>query len=451
MSDSPIAGMAGVGDFVTNERPEAWRAGLLRQEPNGNAPLTALTALMPSRMVTDELYHYWRKDLPTQRVTITGIYTNAALSTKYTSGGVVGSRLFLKMSENDAKTLKYGDKLLLRDLADESVDVDSLVVGASVLNGASSSVCVQLMEADDNSVNTPARHLDTATVGLYIGSAYPDGSLHPQAIVYAENYVSNYCQIFRDSLNLTRRRQYTSTRTVNPYQEAKYDCFIRHTLGMEKAFIWGVSCGTSITDSESGQKITTMNGIKAQIANGAPSNIKYFQFDTDAKYKGKAWNDVGLEWLLDQMALSFKYRGGQSQGPRTKLVYAGDKALLGIQQMILGRSFTQFTLQPRTLEFGISVVSLISSFGRWDLMLHPLFSYETTNGTAMLVLDPTDLEYVYFSNSDTMYLDQKDKRMGEGGYDGLLEGYLTDCSISLGYPAQHMYLSGIGVNNSVVS
>lgn len=450
MSDSPIAGMAGVSDFVTNERPENWRAGLLRQEPNGDAPLTALTALMPSRTVDDELFHHWRKDLPTQRVTITGVYTNAALTTAYVSGGVVGSRVFLKMSENDAKTLKYGDKILLRDPDDESVDVDSLAVSSPVLNGASSSICVQLMEADDNSVRVPARRLNTATVGLYIGSAYPDGSLHPQSIVYAENYVSNYCQIFRDTLNLTRRRMYTGVRTVDPYQEAKYDCFIRHSLGMEKAFIWGVSCGTSITSSESGQKITTMNGIKAQIANGAPSNIKYFNFDTDTAYKGKTWNAVGLQWLLEQMELSFRYRGGQSRGPRTKLVYAGSKAILGIQTMLLNSAFTQFVLEPRTLEFGISVTSLISSFGRWDLMTHPLFSYETTNGNAMLVLDPTDLTYVYFKNSDTRFLSQKDKQMGEGGYDGVLEGYLTDCSIEVGYPAQHMYLSGIGVDNSVV-
>jgi len=451
MSDSPIAGMAGVDDFVTNENPEDWRAGLLREEPNGDAPLTALTALMPSRMVPSELYHWWRKDLPTQRVAITHIYTNTALTTLYTSGGVVGTRLFLKMSENDAKTLKYGDKMLLRDTADESVDVDSLVVGAPVLNGASSSICVQLMEADNNSVRIPARHLDTADVGLYIGSAYPDGSLHPQSIVYAENYVSNYCQIFRDSLNLTRRRRYTKTRTVDPYQESKYDCYMRHALGMEKAFIWGVSCGTSITDSESGQKITTMNGIKAQIANGAPSNIKYFQFDTNAAYKGKKWVDVGLEWLLEQMELSFRYRGGQNRSPRTKLVYAGSMAILGIQKMLLGRSFTQFVLQPNTLEFGISVTSLISSFGRWDLMTHPLFSYETTNSNAMLVLDPTDLEYVYFANSDTMFLEQKNKQVGEGGYDGVLEGYLTDCSIALGYPAQHMYLSSVGIDNNVLS
>ena len=46
-------GIRGTGSWVTDQRPKNWRESILFLYPNGMAPLTALTAKMPSQKVDD--------------------------------------------------------------------------------------------------------------------------------------------------------------------------------------------------------------------------------------------------------------------------------------------------------------------------------------------------------------------------------------------------------------
>lgn len=447
MTDSPIAGMLGVEDFVSNSRPENWRAGLFRQEPSGTAPITALTALMGDRVVDDEKYHWWRKDLPVMRATVTGIYTNAGLTTPYTSGGVANDTVYVKMAAAELDNFKPGHEVLLRYSDDASVDCVGIITGEPITNGSSSFVPVMLLEADDNSVTTPQHNLSDVDYIQIIGTAYEDGSVHPKSIAYTESEVWNYCQIFRDSLNLTGRRRATNTRTVDPYDEAKLDCINMHTMGMERAFIWGERSRT--TDrSANGQPRTTMRGLVRQVQEAEPDNVAYFDLDATADYAGKTWLEAGADWLEEKMEQSFRYKGSNGVGSSaSKLVYCGSQALLGIQKLV--RNKGTYTIESGEIDFGIKVTKLISAWGVWNLQTHPLFSYDPVTTYQMLVLEPVDLTYVYLKGRDTQFLPQGDKRWGLFGYDGVLEGYFTDCSIELHYPTQHMYLGGIGKDNTI--
>src|SRR3990170_2811715 len=94
-------GMRGTGDWVSNQRPENWREMMLYLYPNGKAPLTALMSKMSSEKTDDPIFHWWQKLLPDQRGTITGVYTDVGLSSAYTSGGIAGDIIYLKMSAAD--------------------------------------------------------------------------------------------------------------------------------------------------------------------------------------------------------------------------------------------------------------------------------------------------------------------------------------------------------------
>jgi len=257
MADTYFCGLRATGDLVTNELADNWRAGILRIFPNGMAPLTGLTALMTSEKLTEgPHYHWWTKTLTTQRATVTGIYTDAALGTAYTSGGVAGSILYVKMSEADSAYFRAGHQVLLRDASDYNVDVNAKVLSVTA-NGASSYIVVRLLEADDNATAT-SHDLSDADTCLIVGNINPQGGTRPEAITQGPTEFSNYTQIFRNSLDLARTLMQTRLRTGDAYQEAKKDALEQHSIEMEKAFFWGIQ---SSNTGANGKPETTTDGI----------------------------------------------------------------------------------------------------------------------------------------------------------------------------------------------
>jgi len=59
-----------------------------------------------------EVKYWWTKLLPTQAATVTGVYTDAAMSSAYTSGGVAGSVLYIKMASTDVIHFREGHTAL---------------------------------------------------------------------------------------------------------------------------------------------------------------------------------------------------------------------------------------------------------------------------------------------------------------------------------------------------
>src|SRR5574343_1485915 len=104
----PFMGMRGTGDWVADQRPKSWREMILYRYPNGTAPLTAIMSKMGSESVTDPEFNWWTKSLPTQRATVTGVYTDIALATAYVSGGAAGATLYVKMSAADVAQFREG-------------------------------------------------------------------------------------------------------------------------------------------------------------------------------------------------------------------------------------------------------------------------------------------------------------------------------------------------------
>lgn len=56
-----VAGLRGTGDFATDERPKNFREMILKRNPNGTAPLTALLAKMKKESVDDPEFAWWDK------------------------------------------------------------------------------------------------------------------------------------------------------------------------------------------------------------------------------------------------------------------------------------------------------------------------------------------------------------------------------------------------------
>jgi len=457
MSGTPFLGMRGTGDWATDQRPKSWREAILYLYPNGGAPLTAILSKMPEEKVTDPEFNWWTKKLPDQAGAVTGVYTDSGLSsaysTTYPSGGAgasSGATVYVKMAEATAKEFRVGHQVLLRDASDPYVDVNA-VVTARTLNGASSYLTCTLLEDDDNSYDvfsTSGHNLSDCDRIIIIGNVNEEGAAMPNAISYDPVKYTNYTQIFRTPLSITRTAMETRLRTGDAYKEMKREALEIHSIEMEKAFLFGIP--TENTGS-GGKPVRTTGGIIYFVRANVPANFNDFRLNSS--YSGKAWTDAGggEDWLDNYLEQVFRYGSGE------KLGLCGSGALLGLQK--LAKSGAHVNIQPTTAAYGIKVVEWLTPFGTLYLKTHPLLSQESSTRNSIVILEPRNLRYRYVTDTTFFGMD-KTGQQGPGAVstpgstygarvDAVSEEFLTESGLELWHPDTFMVLNGIGENSAV--
>lgn len=438
MSVVAFLGSRASEDFtVTGWRPENWRQKILERFPNGDAPLTAILSVMGSEKTDDPHFHWFTRKMSTQSVSGTAgafVYRNSDLSTAYAASSDVaaGTTVYVKMPVASVKEFRKGHQVLFRDASNYTNDLTGEVVGV-LQNGASSWVAVKTLEAD----GTGDGDLSDCDNFLIIGSLHAEGAAIGTGVTYDPVEGSNYTQIFRNPLSMTRTAMQTRLRTPDQYKDAKKQAAQMHSVEMEKAFLWGRQ---SLTYDENGNPKRSTCGIIKAITTLASDNVVDYTRQTSAAYQGKKWTEAGKKWFDTTLEQVFRY------GTKDKLCFCGSGALLGIQE--LAESTGMITLEPGTMEFGIEISTWRTVFGTLRLKTHPLFSYETTNRNSMLILEPEQIKYRYVQ--DTMY--KSDKAWRDGGFssvDALAEEYLTECGLEYGHMDGSAFLNGVGLDNTL--
>jgi hypothetical protein len=430
MADFPFVGMRSTDDFATYERPENWRQQMFRQDPYGQLPLTGLMAKLPTDPVDDPHYHWWSKTLPTQRAAITGVYTNSALNSAYVSGGALGDTLYITMAAADTDQFRKGHQVLLRKSTDTSLDVNGIVTS---VNRGLGYISVILLEADDNSTLTVPNTLATADTALIIGNANPEGSVPPESIVYKPVEHSNYTQIFRTKIDITKTAAKTRLRTVDPLKEARKDALVLHGIEMEKALLFGQS---SVRVGENGKPERTTQGIIPFVRANAPDNVNDFRYNAD--FSGYSWVNGGMDWLDTMLELQFRY------GSRERLAIAGSGTILEVNRLVRNHGSSNFTFVATTRVYGIQIVEWVTPFGRIHMVTHPLFSYEPTNRYSLLLLDPKNLYYRPLKERDTSH-----EIIETSGQDATVEGWLTEAGFMFTFANEFAFLTGFGQDNTM--
>lgn len=416
-------GMRGNGDWATDQRPKNWRETILYLYPNGTAPLTAIMSMLGSERVNDPEYNWWTKTLATQGGTVTNVYTDAAMSSAYTSGGTAGTVLYVKTTEAVASEFRAGHQTLMRDASDLDVDVNGKVTSV-ILNGASSQIAVKLLEDDDNSTSGDLSDCDTI---LVVGNINAEGAVMPDVIAYDPVKWYNYTQIFRTPLSMTRTALRTRLRTGDQKKEAKREALELHSIEMEKAFLYGIR--TENTGSNGKPERTTQGLIAATKAGGVNAN-----YVTDSDYSGDTWLASGEEWLDATLEQIFRY------GEAEKMAFVGSGTVLAINR--LAKTAGQIQLQPATMAYGLKVWEWITPFGSIFMKTHPLFSYEASTRNSMLIFEPKNLKYRFID--DTGFTDQSKTTTK----DGEEQEFLTEAGLEYHHPIGWGWLNGFGQINT---
>ena len=393
-----IQGLRTTGNFITDQRPKNWREGILLLQPNGSAPLFALTSLMKSKRTDDPEFYWFDKLMQTRRVAL-----GANLTLNNTSITLTGN----------AKRLKTNDVLLVeqtREIIRVTADPSSNTK-ISVERGFANSTAATV-DYDGSGVNPNM---------AVIGSANEQGSLPPTNISFDPTRRDNNCQIHRDTFGITRTARKTRLRTGDAVKEAKRECLEIHSMGIERS-MW---FGKKSQDTLNGEPIYTTDGVENMIDSGnivtAPAGgTDLMQFE---------------EYMMNM----FLY------GSSEKMAFTGNRGMLTIQQIVRKNSEYQFMQGQK--EFGMTVNRLISPFGELILKTHPQFNQMVggTTGTAayygvdswFFVLDMAN--FVYRFVDDTMF----ESKLEANGLDGMQSGYLTECGLELHHPLTHFLIKDL--------
>lgn len=430
-----VTGLRGTTSFSADgtlgRRPENWREMYLSLYPNGQAPLTALLALMPSKSTDDPIYHWFEKELPNLIGTITGIYTDNGLANAWGAAAkAAGATAYVKMSAADAANFKAGHVITVTAPASGVVASNRfqvLLTAAPVINGASSYLTGVLIEAFTSLASA------SYTTAAVTGTAHPEGDTSGVSIAYDPSEFSNYTQIFRDSLEATRTAKKTRLRTGDAVAQAKKECLEIHSIGMERAFF--MNAAKYVTTGSNGQPLRITGGIRGAITtnrwdmrvDGSVANGLGTTWATTAADAAKTYNYLMV--LLEQI---FRY------GSNEKIGFTGSGALLALQQVLQMMPSSQVQLSPTTMAYGFKVQELVTPFGTLLLKNHPLFTLDAAWRNDMFILDTNKLTYRYVD--DTKYLPNRQAN----DLDGEKSEYLTECGLELGFEKTHAYIGAWG-------
>lgn len=430
-----IQGIRGSGNWETDQRPKSWREGTLLLEPNGDAPLFALTSKLREKQIDDPEHSWWTKALSQDTVTTAGIFEDVAVSNAYDASDdyAAGATVYAKLTAANIADFKVGHIVRFSDASGDSVmtPIQGRVMGR-INNGASSVLAIKLLEADGAGTGD----LSTCDQLTILGTAYAEASQMPASISYNPSKRTNYTQIFIDSLRGSRTMSRTRLRTGDQKQESKRETLQYHNMGVEKSLFWGVP--TESTDSATGMPIRTMGGIEYFLKTYASSNI--VDYKADANFTGQEWIVGGEEWLDSVIEQLFRY-GTSTQ----KLCYCGPGALTAINK--IAKASGLFSLDSDTVGYGIKVKKYNNAHGDLLLQKHPLFNKHPEWNNTIVAVEPKNMTYLYID--DTMYIDDPARAKLRGGaqfIDGFIEGYLTECSLELAFPEQFMIMKSVGLN-----
>lgn len=384
-------GMNGSGDWSIPElRPLNYRETHFKLFQDSPTPFQKFLSKMPSSGVDDPQFRIFEWRLPTMAWVTDGVIASGVTTIDLdTTNGPSG------------ETIKEGD-FLINETSGEIVRVTTGGTAASF-------VCTRGWG------NTTAAATVDQDVWRWAGDAYEEGSGAPTAVSRRASVIENYCQIFKDSADVTGTAAATRTRPMKPWPQLKAEALERIMIKMESAFLWGSQGSATVN----GQPLRTTGGFVEMVttANAAED-----------------MSSLTVDKLENAMQSAFTY------GSKTKMALCGYTALNYINKVVRENTQFQFT-DPisKKQTYGLNVRELQSPFGTLGLIPHPLMAESALYTTQLYVIDPKYVEYVYLRSRD---LDWQDKSQ-DNDEDRKRGHWIAEAGLRLALPECHAVWTGI--------
>lgn len=405
-----VAGLRGTGDWGTDERPKNFREGILRFNPNGTAPIFALSSKAGKRTTDDPEFAWWAEGNVLIRLQINGAL--AAADTNIIVDSVDPTSTTLGANLGVATHLKNGDILLVEPLADSATFNHEIIRVQEVQNETNFTV-------QRGVGGTTAASIADNQFLTVISSAYAEGTGVPPAVSRNPIKYSNFIQIFKDTYELTGTADNTKTRTNNNYSEDKKRKMYKHSSDIEWSMLFGRAAETT---GENGKPLRYMGGIRSFIPT---TNVTVFGAATTPSS------------FLDAIAPVFDFDTGAGD---QRIVFAGNQALIELSKIFANEVL--FNVNNVVKTYGMDFQEFVMPNGKIMLRSHPLLSRHALYRKSAFILDFDAIKFVTQKGrpegkaSDDVQAKDEDVRRGfwqsdasmEVDYGGLTCAYLGNIS-----------------------
>lgn len=397
-----IAGLRGTGDWGTDERPKNFREMILWLNPNGSAPIFALSARAPKESTDDPEFNWWSEPNDQIRLQVNGAVGALSTDTVIVVDGTEPSITDLGLNWGSALSLKPGDLILVEPAAETLLFAHEIVLVVSVANATT--FTVQRAFA-----GTALAAIPDDSKLLRIGSAYAEGTSAPQATTRNPVKYNNLCQIFKDTYSITGTASQTHVRTGDPIKNDKRRKSFDHAASIEFALLFGKK---SETTGANGKPLRTMDGLRRFISSRTTT----------------VWTGAqNLNAFLDAITPVFDY---DSDAGDTRMAFCGNGALNRINKAIMsasGQSALNVNFTGGTKVYGMNFLEFVVPQGKLLLKTHPLFNKNSLFTNSMLIMDFSAFKWRPMRGRDTHFTDNIQTKRED-----LQEGmWMTEAGIEL--------------------
>ncbi len=408
---SGVGGLRGTGDFGTDERPKDFRENILFFNPNGEAPIFALTAKAGKRVVKDPEFAWWNEGNALVRLQVNG--AAATTDTLINVDTVDPTSTTLGANYGTATHLKPGDVLMVEPAADAAVFAPELIEVDNVLSDT------QFTARRGVGGSTAATIADNIFLTL-IGSSYAEGTGAPRAVARNPVKFFNYTQIFKNTYELTGTADHTTFRTGNPWSNDKKRKAYDHSRDIEMSILFGRRAEVT---GDNGKPKRTFGGLRTFIP---ASNTTVFG------------SPVTPNSFVDAIAPVFDFNTGAGD---TRLMFIGNQAAIELGKIFNAATNIHINTTERVKVYGVHFQETILPQGRLLIKTHPLLSRHGLYKKSGFIMDFDALKWAPMEGRDTKVMDDvqdkdEDVRRGfymteggiEVGYGGLTMAYLGNIS-----------------------
>lgn len=368
---SGLAGLRGTGDWGTDERPTDFRESILFYNPNGTAPIFALTGKAGKKTVTDPKFSWWSEPNTIVRLLVNGQLAAGDTTLTVTASDPTSTTASAVWSA--ATHLKPGDVLYVEPAADTGTFAGELIAVDQVLSDT------QLIIARGVG-GTSAATIPTASNLTLMSSAYAEGTGAPPAVSRNPIEYTNYTQIFKDTYELTGTTTETFARTGDAWSNDKKRKMWDHARAIEFAILWG---RTAQTTGANGKPLRYMGGLRSFI----PS--------TNTTVFGSA---VTVSSFLDSLNPLFDF---DTEGGDTRIAFMGNTAILELNKVIQASTNLRINFDKQINIYGLDFKEFILPRGRLLLRSHPLMSRHGLLKKSAFIIDFASVKYVALKGRDT--------------------------------------------------
>jgi len=352
-----VKGVFASDSGIQQNRKGDFASALLQYEPQGSAPMLALTAGMKSVDAGDTVVTWFEENRITGRCNVTN---NATTGTSFVL--------------DDASAVVAGQYYIV-ETTGEYVYIESV-------SGSTATVTRALADTTNTTINGSV----TPVPIQLIGTAHEEGSSKPESYANVGFPVWNYMQIFRDPWDVTGTAKAVDFYTGDVIAKNRRDASVYHAEAIERSLLWGR------------QSIGTRNGKPWRMMDGVITQIRKRQNVSGAVTSESA----GTKWSELDAFLMAVFSNNIKGAPNERIAF-GDNTVLSVLGSI-ARLNGVIELTTGQTEFGMNVTKWITPYGAISVLTHPLMNEMAAFRGDLYLIHPAGVTTRYLRRTfeDTM-------------------------------------------------